>query len=197
MVWSSSPTTNRLSSGAASSRTRRSCAASTSWNSSTQTCVKWDCQDRRRRGSDARRFAAPTTRSSKSVACRAASRASYAAIAGPASGGGGRPSTFQAESQVSSDATSGSAGASGDRPMRQRRRAARRSGSRSATRSPSAPASMRTRRANAWSVRTSIAVAAGTKGANRLAIRARSSSAASLLKVITAMRSGETPFVKR
>ena len=63
--------------------------------------------------------------------------------------------------------------------------------------SPSAPASMSTWRASAWSVRTSMSIAAGTNGASRLAIRARSSSAASRLKVITAMRSGETPFVRR
>ncbi len=48
--------------------TRRSCAASTSWNSSTHRCVKRSCQRTRRRGSDSSASAAPTTRSSKSTA---------------------------------------------------------------------------------------------------------------------------------
>ena len=87
-----------------------------------------------------------------------------------ASSGGGRPSIFHAESQVSSCGASGNAadGASAST----RRRAARSSGSRSATIRWPSPASRRTWRASAWSVRTSIEVAAGTQAPRRRSTRA-------------------------
>ena len=76
-----------------------------------------------------------------------------------------------------------------------RRRAARSSGRRSATRWTGSPASSSTWRARAWRVRTSTRSAPGSSGPSRVAIRALSSSAASRLKVTTAIRSAGTPRV--
>ena len=86
-------------SGSARRRTRRSCAASTSWNSSTQTWLKRACQRRAElRHRPRARSAAPTTRSSKSTgaARRPAGRETPRPWRGVGAGGV-RPSTFQAE----------------------------------------------------------------------------------------------------
>jgi hypothetical protein len=166
----------------------RSWAASTSWNSWTHRWLNRACHRLRSCGLASSAATASTTRSSKSIwpriAIRAAKRQPWLPPRAAAFGLDlpGRDDGVE-RSQIGRIGWGILPGShQGKLSQCPPARAACSSGIRSAASRTDLLASMRTCRAMACSVRTSIASALGSSGASQLAIRAESSAAASRLK---------------